>query len=324
VPEEASRPDESETVRVSALERSRHRIAVLEARAQAIAERAQRERTRHGSVDAVFEMVDRDGEVAGGIIAGALAFRLFIWLLPFALVAVAGLGIAAHQSSESPKTAARTLGLTGLVTHSVATAAKSGNRWYALAIGIPVLIFATRSVLRVLIGCHRLVWGDLRMEVPKPKLGATLRLLVLILCFYGLTGFAAWERARPGGLGLGVTLAVTVGYGALWLVVSLRLPHHGARWTALIPGAIVFGLCAEVLQLVAVYLLAPYALEKEGTYGALGLAAGLMLGLFFVSRIMVGSAVVNATLWERKTARLEPAAAPVMASHKGHETGGTP
>ena len=39
-------------------------------------------------------MVERDSEVGGGIIAGALAYRLFIWLLPLALVAVAGLGFA--------------------------------------------------------------------------------------------------------------------------------------------------------------------------------------------------------------------------------------
>jgi uncharacterized BrkB/YihY/UPF0761 family membrane protein len=309
-PDEIGRPEERETRRASALERSRRRIAILEARARAVADRANRERSRHGSVDAAFAMVDRDSEVAGGIIAGALAFRLFIWLLPFALVAVAGLGVASRAAAESPQAAAKTLGLTGLVSHSVATAAKSGNRWYALAIGIPVLIYATRSVLRVLIGCHRLVWGDLRVDTPKPKLVATLQLLALILCYYGITGIASWERTRSGGLGLLVTLAVTLGYAGLWFLVSLRLPHHGAPWTALVPGALVLGVCAEMLQLVAVYLIAPYSLEKQGTYGALGLAAGLMLGLFLASRAMVGAAVVNATLWERKTARQKPPSDP--------------
>jgi len=50
-------------------------------------------------------MIDRDGEVAGGILAGALAYRLFIWLLPLALIAVAGLGFAADVASESPEDA---------------------------------------------------------------------------------------------------------------------------------------------------------------------------------------------------------------------------
>ena len=103
----------------------RLRAEAIQARGQRLAERAEAERARHGSVDAAFEMVDRDLEVAGGIIAGAIAYRLFIWLLPLALVAVAGLGIAAETSSESPQDAAESLGMAGLVSNSVATAAEA-------------------------------------------------------------------------------------------------------------------------------------------------------------------------------------------------------
>jgi hypothetical protein len=82
----------------------------LRARGERLAERAQSERQLHKSVDATFQMVDRDLELGGGIIAGALAYRLFIWLLPLALVAVAGLGIAADASSNSPEQEASSLG----------------------------------------------------------------------------------------------------------------------------------------------------------------------------------------------------------------------
>jgi hypothetical protein len=66
-------------------ERTRQRQQALQARMDRLSERAQEERGRHGWLDATFEVVDRDGEVAGGIIAGALAYRLFIWLLPLGL-----------------------------------------------------------------------------------------------------------------------------------------------------------------------------------------------------------------------------------------------
>ena len=36
------------------------------------------------------------------------------------------------------------------------------------------------------------------------------------------------------------------------------------------------------------------------TYGALGLAAALLLGLFIIARLVVAAAVLNATLWERR------------------------
>jgi uncharacterized BrkB/YihY/UPF0761 family membrane protein len=273
--------------------------AEMRARGERLAERAQDERRRHRSVDAIFEMADRDSEVGGGIIAGALAYRLFIWLLPLALVAVAGLGIAADANAESPQAAAKSLGVQGLISSSVASAADSPKRWYALLIGIPVLVWATRSVLRVLIGAHRLVWIDDRSHAPKPKVVPTLRLLALLLCFGVVSTVASAIRAWSPGPGFVATLATLAFYSALWLLITLRLPHRGTEWTALIPGAILFGVGLEALQVVVAYVITPYALAKQGTYGALGLAAALLVGLFLVSRLVVAAAVVNATLAQR-------------------------
>jgi membrane protein len=269
--------------------------------ARRLAERAERERARRPAVAAVFDMAERDAEVGGGIIAGALAYRLFIWLLPLALVAVAGLGIAADASSETPEKAATSLGFEGLVSSSIANAADSPNRWYALLIGIPALIWVTRSLLRALIGAHRLVWTDERTRSPKPKLGATLRLLVLLLSFGVVSAAASAVRAWSTGPGVLATLATFAGYAALWLLVSLQLPHRSVGWVELLPGALVFGVGAEVLNVVAAYVITPWALAKQGTYGALGLAAALLFGLFLISRLIVGAADVNATLWERRT-----------------------
>jgi membrane protein len=269
--------------------------------ARRLAERAERECARRPPVAAVFDMAERDAEVGGGIIAGALAYRLFIWLLPLALVAVAGLGIAADASSETPEEAAASLGFEGLVSSSIANAADSPNRWYALLIGIPVLLWTTRSLLRALIGAHRLVWTDERARAPKPKLAASLRLLVLLLSFGVVSGAASAVRAWSTGPGVLATLFAFAGYAGLWLLVSLQLPHRSAGWVELVPGALVFGVGAEVLNVVAAYVITPWALAKQGTYGALGIAAALLFGLFLISRLIVGAADVNATLWERRT-----------------------
>lgn len=293
-------PGQDAAAETSRLERTRGWAAARRADAERVAARAQEERSRHGSVDAIFDMVDRDGEVGGGIIAGALAYRFFIWLLPLALVLVAGLGIAAEASAESPKQAADSLGMQGLVSNSISSAADSPNRWYALLIGIPLLVWATRSVLRVLIGAHRLIWGDPRSDVPKPKAVATLQLLALLLAYGVVTTTAGAIRHWAPGPGVLATLFALVFYAGLWLLVSVRLPHHGTRWTALIPGALLFGIGIEVLQVVIAYLITPYAVAKQGTYGALGAAAALLVTLFMISRLVVGAAVLNATLWARQ------------------------
>jgi uncharacterized BrkB/YihY/UPF0761 family membrane protein len=272
----------------------------MQGRAERLSERAQAERGRHRSVDVVFEMVDRDSEAGGGIIAGALAYRLFIWLLPLALVCVAGLGIAADAADESPESAAKSLGLAGLVSNSVADAAEGSRRWYALIVGIPILLYVTRGVLRALIGAHRLLWADVRAAAPRPTWLASLRLLVLILGFGVVSALASTVRASSPAPGVLVTLVAVLPYAALWLLISVRLPHRGAEWTALIPGALLVGAGFEVMQLVTAYFIGPYALAKEGTYGALGVAAALLFALYLVSRLITAAADLNATLWERR------------------------
>lgn len=295
-------PGQEQAEEQSRFGRTRVWAAARRADAERLAERAQEERGRHRSLDAVYEMVDRDGEVAGGIIAGALAYRLFIWLLPLALVVVAGLGIAADSRSETPSQAAGEVGMEGLVSSSISGAAESPKRWYALVVGIPILIWATRSLLRVLIGAHRLVWTEDRRGAPKPKVGAAIRLLALLLCFGVVSTVASAVRAWSPWPGLVVTLCAVVFYAAIWLLVIVRLPHHDTDWTALLPGAILFGVGIELLHVVLAYVIAPYAAAKQGTYGALGVAAGLLVGLFLISRLIVASAVVNATLWARRDA----------------------
>ena len=101
--------------------------------------------------------------------AGALAYRLFIWLLPLALVAVAGLGYAS-DAARRPKAAADSVGLAGIVSNSVASGSKRSSRAYALLVGIPLLIMVTRSLLRTLIVAHRLIWTESPARAsPSPR-----------------------------------------------------------------------------------------------------------------------------------------------------------
>ena len=284
----------------SAFERAKLRKAALAARAEEVTRRAEDARTRHSTLDAAFEAVARDSEVGGGIIAGALAYRFFIWLLPFALVLVAGLGLTADAAGDSPVQAAKTLGIAGIVSQSIASAASGANRWYALLVGVPVLVYVTRSVLRVLIGAHRLVWTDLRDAAPRPTPKATLRLLGLLLAFFAVTGLAGAARAWSTVPGILITLVMVIPYTGFWLLVTRRLPHRDADWKGLVPGALAFGIGIELIQFFTAYVIAPMSLTKQGTYGALGIAAALLFGLYLIARLMVGAAVINATLWDRK------------------------
>jgi len=280
--------------------RLRQRREALQHRVDSLSERAQDERRHRGWVDAIFEVVDRDVEVAGGIISGALAYRFFLWLLPAGLVFVGGLGVVADMTSRSPKTLGNTLGIGSIVANSLKSASNSHSPWYALIVGVPLLLYATRSVLRVLIGTHRLVWGEIRAARPKPTFVDAAKLLGILVGFFALAGIAGWAREHSTAAGLVATFVVIVGFTGLWLWMTTKLHHRGAGWRDLVPGAVAVGVGIGILQVAAAYVLAPYALEKQGTYGALGLAAAVLLSLWAMGRLIVGGAEINATLLDRK------------------------
>ena len=167
-----------------------------------------------------------------------------------------------------------------------------------LLIGIPVLLYTTRTLLRALFGVHRLVWMA-AVQRGSLTVARTLAFLAALVAFPVVSAVAAAARAHSTATGILVTVAATALYAALWLLVSLWLPHGDAPWQALLPGSAVFGVGTLALHVVSAYVVGPVAASRQDTYGSLGVAAALLLGLYFLGRLLVVAAAVNATLWER-------------------------
>ncbi len=85
----------------------------------------------------------------------------------------------------------------------------------------------------------------------------------------------------------------------LWLVISLQVAHADARWTDLIPGSLFYAIGIVGVQVFNVLILGQMIQSKSTTYGALGVAAALLLGFFLMGRVIVLAAVLNATLYNR-------------------------
>src|SRR3954466_992557 len=60
------------------------------ARGRRLGARAEAARSRHPIIDVGYRLVERDSSIGGGLLAGALAYRLFVLLLPTALLCVGG------------------------------------------------------------------------------------------------------------------------------------------------------------------------------------------------------------------------------------------
>jgi uncharacterized BrkB/YihY/UPF0761 family membrane protein len=59
----------------------------------------------------------------------------------------------------------------------------------------------------------------------------------------------------------------------------------------------------DVLQLLTTYWIGPLVARKTSTYGAIGVALAVLLWVYLLGRIMVGSAGLNAALWYRRDTR---------------------
>ena len=116
-------------------------------------------------------------------------------------------------------------------------------------------------------------------------------------------GVVGWIRRQDQLGGLSALLFYTVVVGGAWLVVSLQLPRGTARWPALLPGAILFGVGLFFVNVFNVYVTTRLVEDRANTYGALGIATALLVSLVLVGRLVVVSAELNASLEERRAGR---------------------
>src|SRR4249919_33704 len=134
------------------------RFALWVERGRALRGRVEEARTRSALLDATFETIERDSDIGGGILAGALAYRLFLFTLPLAFFLVSVLGLASDAANESPKEIARSVGMLGLVTSQVAATSKGGSgAWVALT-SFFILVYVTRVLVRAVSIVHALAW----------------------------------------------------------------------------------------------------------------------------------------------------------------------
>ena len=276
-------------------------VSSTRSRADAAWAAVEERRPRVRSVDATLSAYERDRDRAGFLLAGALAYRLFLWLLPFTLLIVGALGFLEASDHDTPSDLADNLGVVGLASKSVSEAAADAEhaRFVVLLIGIPALYLASLGTLKAFRAVSALAWG-----VPVGPLGrkplAVLGSLAVVAAFFTVTFVATAIRQESPGPGVIATVLIGIAYVWLAFLVLWFLPRPSVHWTALLPGAIAIGLGLQAIHLVNVYFISYRISTSSETYGALGVAAAILLSLFLIGRLFVAGVILNATLWERQ------------------------
>ena len=277
----------------------RQRLGAMRARGETFFQWLEDSRPRHRSVEVAFQGVARDKAIAGGVLGGGLAYRFFFWVLSFTVISAGGLGIAS-SARKNVEAAAAEAGLNATLASSIADAAEQSEagRWWLVFIGAVSLIWFSWGLLRALRLVHAAAWG-VRLEPLRGAPRAVAAVIITPVVVAALTAGAGWVRANPGGVsGLIATLAVSLGFGAIWLLVSMRLPSADVPWTAYLPGAIVFGIGLQALHLFTVYFLEAKLTSASQLYGVLGLSTTMLFYMFLIGRGVVWAAELNAVVWE--------------------------
>ena len=283
------------------------RLTLWAEHARALRGRVEEARGRSATLDATFETIERDSHTGGGMLAGALSYRLFVFALPLAFFVVSGLGLLASALGTDADVIAGSIGLAGLVTQEVANTAEGGSSWWVALTSLFALLYATRVLLRAVAIVHSLAWERSAASVKVSSRSFGVFGAVLIAQLALVTGVGAVNHQTAIG-GIVALVAFLVSLAGLWLIVSLELPHSNARWTHLIPGSLFYAIGFTGVLIFNILILGYLLESKTTTYGALGTAATLLLAFFFVGRVIVGAAVLNATLYERHLRSHEPRA----------------
>jgi len=271
------------------------------ARVERVRERALELAPRVPGYAYAMVVLSRDRRHGGGLLAGALAFRLFGALLPLALLVAVLLGYAATVDRTAPEEAGEATGISEALLASVAESSKltAGTRWVVGLTALVALLWAATSAARAIRAVHSIAWRGSVARYRRPLHAALVLLAVVAACAL-IFGVAGRARAEYGLVGLLVTVASFFGFFAVWLAAERLLPHEDAPWTALFPGAALFAVGVQLVHLTTALFIAGKVERASETYGSLGVAFTVLFWLYVVSRVIVASAMLNAALWEQR------------------------
>ncbi|HWJ98996.1 MAG TPA: YhjD/YihY/BrkB family envelope integrity protein [Acidimicrobiales bacterium] len=250
-------------------------------------------------VDIGFSAVERDNHIGGFLLAGAIAFRLFVFVLPMYLLALVIAGAIFAYDPDSTKDVADSAGMSKYMASSIGDAAQTSHKslWLLIPVTLYAMISAGRSVEKAIAAAHARAWS-----IPLPKRKPHYVVLgVFGFALSVLTATRIVSVIRHGAL---VPVSMVLGaaiYFTLWLLASMALPRReGVTWWSLIPGAVLMGTGTQALYLFNVLYLNHKIQSASAAYGALGVAASALLWLYLLGRLMVASPVLNATIWQRQ------------------------
>lgn len=267
------------------------------------AEAARRHAERLPGASLFQEVLAIERRLGGPLLEAGVAFRFFLWLVPFGLVGAAFLSFWDELDPGALEHEAKRFGITAAAAHSGARALENGSRGIVLVLvfGVVMLFWFSLGVIRALNLAFSLAWGAGPRRLRRP-LHAIVLFNGLFLVAFAASSGVAWLREQIGaqalvGSLLSATLMIGIALVAMWF-----LPHGEARPRDLLPGAVLIGVGYQLITVAVLFYFAPRLGRAEETYGAFGTAATMLVWLYVLARLVIGGAFLSAVLYRRHTA----------------------
>ena len=290
------RPVEPSRRTAALAERAREEAATRLSRAETWVDGAAHRRT---AWDTVVALRDRDREAFASVLGSALALRLFLFSVALVVSVMSAISLIFGRAGIDDLVSG--VGMTGEMAEQVATATRTstGRDLGVLVSSIVVALMAGRSLTKVLAACSAGAW-----KLPAIEAKASIKAVTRVTALIALTVIAASGLNRlRSEFGLAVatsSLALNVAMlAAGWFFVTLALPRPTRDPGAMLPGAAAFAVVLTLVQWFMHYYL-PYKIESASeTMGSLSVTVASLGYLFAVGRVMAGTVVLNAVLYER-------------------------
>jgi uncharacterized BrkB/YihY/UPF0761 family membrane protein len=279
----------------------RGRLEEIKARAEVIEQRAQErltaERARRNWVQKAYDAFMRDRDQGGPLLAGGLAYRIFLWQLPAALFMISLLGVVATLAERDPDELARSTGIFAALAATIADAvAQAGtSRWWLLAVSLGLMLWAARGAARAVVLIASIAWQLPHSRRVWSNVRAPVAFTVFMLVAVFLQAVIAEWLDGPFVVDVALWVVTTAVQAAVVTTALALLPHRG-HWTDVVPGALAFALVTRAGSAIGSFYLAGRLGRVDQLYGSLGVAILLQLWFYLLARLFLWAQFWNASL----------------------------
>lgn len=257
-------------------------------------------------VDTMFFGLESNARIPLAVLAGALASRIVVFVIPLLVLLVMVTGTYASVFDADPSEVARALGMAGLLLDATSDAAdmSDGLRVGTIAFTVFAVVWSASALGKLIRRTHALIW-DVGLQRPSKRWSIPVGVIGASLVGAALAGSRSQVQGWPATWAAAELVGEMVALTILWVVLSRFLPHaeDADSWLHLLPGAALVGLSYIALKVAIVVYLAPKSVTLGARYGDLASAILLLTWAYWIAFIIVFATGLNSAVFRSRSVR---------------------